>query len=148
MKPKTTLKARALRYLSIREYSPKELARKLSPHVDEGDDLAALIEWLQKQGFLSEERFAEAFVRRRSARYGSGRVLRELEMHGVDEKTLDEAKSVMSGDEFDRALRIWRKKFGIKPADASEKAKQIRFLMQRGFSGDMVRRVLNWEEHD
>ena len=61
MKPKTTLKARALRYLSIREYSPKELARKLSSYVEEGDDLAALMEWLQKQGFLSEERFAEAF---------------------------------------------------------------------------------------
>lgn len=146
MQTKTTLKARALRYLSIREYSPKELAKKLSPHVKEGDDLTALIEWLQMQGFLSEERFAEAFVRRRSARYGSGRVLRELEMHGVDEKTLDEAKSVMSGDEFDRALGIWRKKFGSKPVDTSEKAKQVRFLMQRGFSGDIVRRVLNWEE--
>ena len=148
MKPKATLKARALRYLSIREYSPKELARKLSPYVEEGDDLAALMEWLQKQGFLSEERFAEAFVRRRCSRYGSGRVLRELEMHGVDEKTLDEAKSVMSENEFDRALGIWRKKFGSKPVDASEKAKQIRFLTQRGFSGDIVRRVLNWEEHE
>ena len=145
MKPKTTLKARALRYLSIREYSPKELARKLSSY---GDDLVKLMEWLQKQGFLSEERFAEAFVRKRSARYGSGRVLRELEMHGVDEKTLDEAKGVMSENEFDRALGVWRKKFGSKPADASEKAKQIRFLMQRGFTGDIIRRVLNREEHD
>ncbi len=148
MKPKTTLKARALRYLSIREYSPKELAGKLSTYLEEGDDLAALIEWLQKQGFLSEERFAEAFVRRRSSRYGSGRVLRELEMHGVGEKTLDEAKSVMSENEFERALGIWLKKFGIKPVDASEKAKQIRFMMQRGFSGDIVRRILNREEHD
>ena len=148
MKPKTTLKARALRYLSIREYSPKELARKLSPYMEEGDDLVTLIEWLQKQGFLSEERFAEAFVRRRSARYGCGRVLRELEMHGVDEKILDGAKNAMSENEFDRALGIWRKKFGSKPADASEKAKQIRFLMQRGFSGEIVRRVLNGEEHE
>lgn len=148
MKPTATLKARALRYLSIREYSPKELARKLSPYVEEGDDLAALMQWLQKQGFLSEERFAEAFVRRRCSRYGSGRVLRELEMHGVDEKTLEKAKGVMSENEFDRALGIWRKKFGSKPVDASEKAKQIRFLMQKGFSGDIVRRVLSWEERD
>ena len=69
-------------------------------------------------------------------------------MHGVDEKTLDEAKGVMSENEFDRALGVWRKKFGSKPADASEKAKQIRFLMQRGFTGDIIRRVLNREEHD
>lgn len=148
MKPKTTLKARALRYLSIREYSPKELAKRLAPYAEEGDDLMALMQWLGDHGFLSEERFAEAFVRRRSARYGSQRVLRELEMHDVDEKTLDEAKSVMSETEFERALHIWQKKFDNKPADALEKAKQIRFLMQRGFSGDIVRRILNWEEHE
>lgn len=148
MKPKTTLKARALRYLSIREYSPKELARKLAPYVEEGDDLTDLMQWLDGNGFLSEERFAEAFVRRRSERYGCGRVLRELELHDVGEATLQEAKNVMSGNEFERALRIWRKKFDSKPADASEKAKQIRFLMQRGFSGDIVRRVLSWEEPD
>ena len=51
MKPKTTLKARALRYLSIREYSPKELARKLSSYVEEGDDLAALMEDLPAISF-------------------------------------------------------------------------------------------------
>ena len=148
MKPKTTLKARALRYLAVREYSPKELGKRLAPYVEEGDDLEALIQWLLGHGFLSEERFAEAFVRRRSARYGSGRVLRELEMHGVDEKTLAEAKSVMSETEYERALQIWQKKFRAKPADVSEKARQIRFLMQRGFSGEIVRRILNREEHD
>lgn len=148
MKPKTTLKARALRYLSIREYSPKELAKKLVPYVEEGDDLLALMQWLGAHGFLSEERFAESFVRRRSARYGSARVLRELEMHDVDEKTLEEAKSVLSETEFERALHVWQKKFDGKPADASEKTRQIRFLMQRGFSGDVVRRVLNWEDAD
>ena len=56
--------------------------------------------------------------------------------------------NMMSENEFDRALGVWKKKFGSKPVDASEKAKQIRFLMQRGFSGDIIRRVLNREEHD
>lgn len=148
MKPKMTLRARAMRYLSIREYSPKELAKKLAPYLEDGDDLMGLIQWLGDQGFLSEERFAEAYVRRRSARYGSGRVLRELEMHGVDDRTLDEAKSVMAEDEFERAFSIWQKKFGSKPADVSEKARQIRFLVQRGFSGDIIRRVLNREDPD
>ena len=148
MNPKTPLKARALRYLSIREYSPKELERKLAPYLEEGEDLMALMQWLGDRGFLSEERFAEAFVRRRSMRYGSARVLRELEMHDVDERTLEEAKSVLSETEFERALCIWQKKFDGKPADVTDKARQIRFLMQRGFSGDIVRRVLDWEEHE
>ena len=43
LKTKPTLKARALRYLSMREYSPAELERKLLPYVTQGEDLAALL---------------------------------------------------------------------------------------------------------
>ena len=148
MKTKTTLKARALRYLSIREHSPKELAKKLLPYADDSDDLDTLLQWLQDQGFLSEERFVEAYVRRRSARYGSMRVLRELQTHGVDESILSHAQSEMQNDEFERARHIWQRKFGCKPLDIQEKARQIRFLQQRGFPADIIRKVMKGEEEN
>lgn len=143
MKQKTTLKTRALRYLSIREYSPKELAQKLAPHASSGDDLDTLLQWLQEQGFLSEERFVDTYVRRQSARYGSVRILRELETHGVNESALRHAQSEMQVDEFERARHVWQKKFGRKPSDMREKARQIRFLQYRGFSADTIRQVMN-----
>ena len=143
MKRAVTLKARALRYLSIREYSPKELARKLIPYADSQEEVHALLDWLQVCGFLSESRFVEAYIRRRASHYGNIRILRELEEHGVSDSTLEEAKAEMQETEFDRARSVWKKKFGIKPSDIKEKAKQIRFLQQRGFASGVIRRVLN-----
>ena len=148
MKPKSSLKARALRYLSVREYSRKELAQKLVPYATERDDPTALLQWLQDQGFLSEERFVDAYVRRRSVRYGSMRILRELQNHNLDESVLRRVQSEMQNDEFERAKRIWQKKFGCKPLDIQEKARQIRFLQQRGFSADIIRQVMSQKEEE
>ena len=142
LRQKLTLKARALRYLSIREYSPAELERKLQPYAAEGDDLAALLAWLKERGFLSETRFVETYVRRQSARYGNARVLMELERHGVSGSALSHAEAELQDSEFERAQSVWKKKFGTAPSDMREKARQFRFLQQRGFSGMVIRKVL------
>ena len=87
-RPKPSLKARALRYLAAREHSRLELGRKLARHAEEGDDVGAVLDWLQAQKFLSEERFAESLVHRRAARFGSSRIMSELQSHGLDEATV------------------------------------------------------------
>ena len=142
LRTKPTLKARALRYLSIRAYSPAELERKLLPYVTQDDDLAALLVWLQERGFLSETRFVETYVRRQSARYGNARVLMELQRQGVSAAALCRAESEMRDNELERAQSVWQKKFGIVPSDMREKARQFRFMQQRGFSGKVIRQVL------
>jgi regulatory protein len=48
----------------------------------------------------------------------------------------------MRGTEFERALVVWRKKFGAAPSDASERGKQVRFMVSRGFAAEVVRRVV------
>jgi regulatory protein len=139
---KPSLKARALRYLSAREHSRQELARKLSRHAQEGDDINAVLDWLTAQKFLSEERFAESLVHRRAARFGNARVLYELNSHGLDEGTVGAVKDELLADEDERAWSVWQKKFG-RPADnAADAARQQRFLQQRGFSNASIRAVM------
>lgn len=77
-RPQISLKARALKYLSSREHSRLELARKLTPYAQDGDDIEALLNWLQDAKFLSQERFSESLVHRRAGRYGNNRILSEL----------------------------------------------------------------------
>ena len=55
-----SLKARALRLLALREHSRAELQSKLARHVQEGDDLPALLDQLQAKGFIDETRVAES----------------------------------------------------------------------------------------
>ncbi|SDE56247.1 regulatory protein [Massilia sp. PDC64] len=137
-----SLKARALKYLSTREHSRLELARKLSRYAEEGDDVEALLDFLEKNNWLSQERFAESLVNRRAGRYGNARVLSELQQHGVKGDALDELKSELKESETARARDVWRRKFGRVPQDAEERSKQMRFLLQRGFSQNAVRAAL------
>jgi regulatory protein len=129
-----SLKARALKYLSAREHSRLELARKLSRYAQESDDVDALLDMLEASKLLSQSRFSESLVNRRAARFGNQRILSELQSHGIDPDAINEIKANLSQDEVARAREVWRKKFGSPPTDAAERAKQMRFLQQRGFS--------------
>lgn len=143
-----SLKARALKYLSTREHSRLELGRKLSRYAEEGDDVEALLDFLEKNNWLSQERFAESLVHRRAGRYGNARVLSELQQHGVKGDALDELKSELKESETARAREVWRRKFGQVPQDAEERSKQMRFLLQRGFSQGAVRAALKGGDGD
>ena len=139
---KPSLKARALRYLSAREHSRQELARKLARHAQEGDDIDAVLDWLAAQKFLSEARFAGSLAHRRAARFGNARVLSELNSHGLDEGIVGVVKAELLADEDERAWLIWQKKFGIRADNPADAARQQRFLQQRGFSHTAIRAVM------
>jgi regulatory protein len=143
-----SLKARALRYLSAREHSRLELARKLAPYAQEGDDIAALLNDLEAAQFLSQQRFSESLIRRRAARFGNNRILAELKSHQIEADTVAALKPSLIQDETARALEVWRRKFGKEAFDARERAKQIQFLAQRGFSQKAIAAVLRFELED
>lgn len=137
-----SLKARALKYLSAREHSRLELTRKLSRYAQEGDDVEALLDQLEAAKFLSQSRFSESLVHRRAARFGNNRILSELQTHGIDSAELDGIKANLSQDEAARACEVWRKRFGRPPVDAADRAKQMRFLQQRGFSHGAIQAAM------
>lgn len=142
------LRQRALRLLARRDHSRAELKRKLAPHAESSgyseDQLDALLEDLAGRRLLSDTRYAEVRISTRAARYGNARLMQELRQQGVSAEDVSEALA-MAGDELARAHGIWARKFGTLPSDASDHARQTRFLMSRGFSGETVRRVLRGE---
>jgi len=146
--PVLSLKARALRFLSMREHSRLELKRKLARHAEEGDDIEALLDFLEKNNWLSQERFAESLIHRKASRYGNSRVMAELQSHGVNGEALAELKSSLAESETARALEVWQRKFGTVAQDAAERSKQMRFLMARGFSSSAVRAALKGAPED
>jgi regulatory protein len=146
--PVLSLKARALRFLSMREHSRLELKRKLARHAEEGDDIDALLDFLEKNNWLSQERFAESLIHRKAARFGNSRVFAELQSHGVNGEALAELKPGLAESETARAVEVWQRKFGTVAQDAAERNKQMRFLMARGFSSGAVRTALKGAPED
>jgi regulatory protein len=137
-----SLKARALRYLSAREHSRLELTRKLSRYAQENDDVEALLDALEAAKLLSQSRFSESLVHRRANRFGNSRILSELQSHGIKGDALGQIKAGLTASEIARARDVWRRKFDSAPTDAKERAKQMRFLQQRGFSSSAIRAAM------
>ena len=133
-----SLKGRALRLLSQREHSLAELQRKLAPHVQEGDDL-------QARDFISEARVVESVLHQRAGRLGSQRIRQELHAKGIGPEAVQHALNQLKGSEWARAHALWLRKFGAVADDAQQRARQVRFLTARGFSGEITRRVVRGE---
>ena len=141
-----SLKGRALRYLAAREHSRAELQTKLARYAAEaGEDaqaVARVLDELTAKGFISEARVAESVLHRRAGRLGNARVLQELRAKGLSDEVVKDAAERLRDTEVDRARAVWARKFGRAPADMAERARQMRFLAGRGFSGAAVQSVL------
>lgn len=137
-----SLKGRALRLLSQREHSRAELMTKLAAHVQDGEDLVALLDDLQAKDFINETRVLESVLHRRASRMGAARIRQELQAKGLAGEAIQDAVAQLQASELDRARGVWARKFTAPPQTPQENAKQTRFLLTRGFSGDVVRRVL------
>ncbi len=154
-----TLKARALQLLAQREHSALELRRKLldfsrrqaaqsaapgpdaralPPEVEAGVD--ALLGWLQAHQYLDETRFIESRLRTRTARHGNLRIRQELAQHGL--RLAPQEEQALKESELARAKAVWSRKFGAVAADAAGRARQARFLAGRGFSAEVIHRLL------
>lgn len=151
-----------------REHSRTELRRKLLPvaraalhALDDSLDAATcreraaeqvdtLLDWLEANRYLSQARFAESRVHARAARFGNRRIEQELAQHGV---ALDATvRERLRASELERARAVWQRKYGgaAPPGapGATERARQMRFLAGRGFSADVVRRVVGGAADD
>jgi len=156
-RPARSLKSRALQLLAQREHSRVELRTKLLRHAraalvaadgahDEDGaaraqaEVEPLLDWLEANGFLSNERFAESRVHARRARFGLRRIEGELGRHGVE--LPGELALALAASELERAAAVRARRFAHPPADAAEHAAQSRFLLARGFAPELVHRLM------
>lgn len=142
---KLSLKGRALKYLAAREHSRLELQRKLAPHAKSAEQVNAALDELEARGFLSAERFAESMVHRKAARFGAARIQAELTQHRLPSDIAQAVVRTLRDTELARAHALWARRYGEVAQEPQDRAKQMRFLMARGFSSDVVRRVTRGE---
>ncbi len=127
--------------LARREHSRAELTRKLSAGASR-EDIQAVLDQLERSGLLSDARFAEAYVSSRAARVGNAKLRHDLRARGIDEETIIAALPAEADSEVGRAREALRRKFDAPPEDRAGYARQARFLQQRGFAFDIIRKVL------
>ena len=95
---------------------------------------------LEKRKQLSDERFASERAHVLSRKYGAARIRRDLKAKGVDAQFID---GVSSEGELERARAILDRKYRAPVATREERAKRMRFLQGRGFSSEIIFKLLS-----
>ncbi len=110
--------------------------------------MEALLDVLERDNWLSNERFVDSLVHRRASRYGAARVLQEAKTHQLGNEQLRDLQDRLRDSELDRAREVWRKRFGAPPDSPEAHAKQVRFMMARGFSRSVVGKIIRGAEDE
>ena len=146
VKPRSglSLRARAVGLLSRREHSRVELSRKLSAYAQSPEELSALLDSLAKEGWQSDQRFVQGFVHRKAGQHGLAKIAQELTQQGIEAGQVAQVRLELKDSELERAQSVWQKKFSMcgAPQNTTEYARQGRFLAARGFSHEVIHRVL------
>ena len=135
--------------LARREHSRSELARKLAVHAEDPAEVERVLDDFERRGWLSEHRVVEQLVHARRSRYGARRIERDLREKGVSEEAVAAALAGLKAGEQEAAREVWRRKFGGKPPRGpADRARQVRFLQGRGFSLEVIFRVIRSGDED
>jgi len=138
-----SLKSMAMRLLGRREYTRLELGKKLLLKGSNAQEVDELLGDLECKGWLDDRRYVEAYIRSKRQRFGTRKILQDLESKGVAKSIiLEYREEVLEGD-LNAAKLVWAKKYSVKPEGPATWAKQARFLVNRGFDQSTIRAVLS-----
>ena len=139
--PDTRARNSAMRLLARREHSRAELRGKLVGRGFENDSVEELLQGLEDQDLLSDERFAMSLIASRAETgYGPKRIDLELRNRGVSEELAREALAKAEVDWGQQVTDQAVRKFGSDPAQTfPEWARRARYLERRGFGQDAIR---------
>jgi len=118
------------------------MTRKLSPHAESPEQIEQLLDALAARGWLSEARFAESRANTLARKFGSRKIEHDLRSRGVSAEVVEQTVEMTLTRELENCRAAWQRKFGVLPASAAERGRQMRFLAGRGFSAEAVRQVL------
>ncbi|GMR04305.1 MAG: hypothetical protein BMS9Abin23_0200 [Thermodesulfobacteriota bacterium] len=147
--------ATALRFLSYRERSVKEVRDRL---IDKGfgdEETDRVVAGLIETGLVNDERFASmlASTRLRNKNWGPAKIAAELRVKGVSREIAGKVLSQFDGEDesnaAQRAFSKWARKSGatLTGPDRKDLDRAIRHLKARGFSTPLILKVVGGLKH-
>ena len=138
------LLAKGIYLLGMREHGVQELTDKLNARSESADVVLAVIDELLENGYLSDERFTESYIRSRTNRgFGPIKIKSELKSKGITGRLIGEFLDGGSAHWFDVARELYDKKYTSERAkDYKEWTKRARFIQSRGFTMEHIQAVM------
>ena len=135
---------KALDLVSRREHSCHELIQKLNKRFPETMPIIKdVVQKLVTNNILNDERFAEMYLNSRARKgFGPKKIEMELNFKKVDSSFIAIAIAEYESWTENAQNELLKKFKGIKPTDYNSKMKQKQFLFNRGFSSQIIERIL------
>ena len=142
--------AAALKYLSYRDRTVKEVRKKLKTMGYATADITRSVDYLIETGLLDDERFASTLAgsRLRNKNWGPARIASDLLSKGVSaeitRKTLSRFDEGVKKEAALRALEKWsrRNRASRRRSEKADMLKAARHLKARGFSPPLIIKVM------
>lgn len=133
----------AMDLLARREHGRVELERKLRQRGAPPELIESALDRLAEEGLLNEARYLEAYIASRArSGYGPLRIREELSQRGLPRRAIEQALGESGVDWAEQLHALWQKRFGVRPQDQKDRARQGRFLAYRGYSMEQISRLL------
>ncbi|MBK1694462.1 RecX family transcriptional regulator [Chromatium weissei] len=138
----------ALRLLAQRDHTRRELMRKLMQRGFVEMAIQPVLNQLEAQGFINESRFAEHYAAERANKgFGVLRIRSELHERGLSATLIEQALEPMKNDWAELLTAAYHRRFNdALPTNRADYGRRARFLEQRGFPTNLIRRFLRWSD--
>jgi len=151
MDAKTALKL-AQNICARKEQCRLDLRLKLKNLNLTGPEIEDVLDSLQKEGFIDENRYAETYCREkfRLNRWGKIKLRYMLKQKQIPEKIIVEAMSLIDEDEYKEVLLnelIKKATFFHGISQVNKKKKLLQFAQQRGFEYETIMAAINDMHH-
>ena len=142
-RPPASVRATAIRLLARREYARAELADRLTSRGADADEVTRVLDELERLGYLSDARYAQMLVTQCAGRFGKRAIAHALAQKRIASSAARAALAQIDPtDELAEATALWQRRYAIAPKDDRERARQVRFLMARGYSMSVALKVV------
>lgn len=142
------LRSYAFAVLTRKEYSKAELIEKLALYAESRDEVTTLVDELSRENYQSDQRVAEIMLSSQKRKgKGPNQIKMKLKNKKIDTALI--AEELKETDWVQQAYELKVRKYGNEVTkDPKIKAKQIRFLMYRGFEMDAIIKAISRKEDD
>lgn len=142
---------KAAAYCAQSEHCTLEVVHKLNQWGVTSDSHEAILAFLEKEGYLDNQRYADAFVRDkfRYNKWGKVKIARALREKEVEREFIEHALSVLDDEDYRSVLLelLKGKQRTLKSKSTyEEKQKLIRFALGRGFEMKEILKCLSLSE--
>ncbi|NLB38277.1 MAG: regulatory protein RecX [Clostridiales bacterium] len=142
---------KAVRALTARERTQKELERSLQRSGYREDTIARIVGYLVERRYVDDERYANQLAQNRQRKHSARRITQTMQQKGIERSTIESALARVEESAQQELLDDLARKYVRRHPDIStpqERNKAIASLVRRGFDFSSAREALRKAQED